>query len=67
MDFDPELTRTFDGEDFFGDVFFIVPSCSLVFGFLFADKYLIEKFNASFSVVVVVGDDDDRKSFVVIC
>jgi len=50
------------GEVFFGAVFFITPSCSFTVGFLLAERYLIEKFNASFSVV-----GDDRKSFVEIC
>lgn len=34
----------------------------MIFAFLLADKYLIEKFKASFSLV-----GDDNKSFVVIC
>ncbi len=62
VDFEPELIRPLLGEVFFGAVFFITPSCSFTVGFLFAERYLIEKFNASFSVV-----GDDRKSFVEIC
>lgn len=61
FDFDPELRRTLVGEDFLG-VFLTVPSFSLTFGFLYADKCLIEKFNASCSI-----GGDDGKSLVVIC
>ncbi len=61
FDFDSELRRTLVGEDFLG-VFLTVPSFSLTFGFLYADKCLIEKFNASCSI-----GGDDGKSLVVIC
>ncbi len=63
MDFDPELRCTLAGEGFLGVVFFIVSSCSLRLGFLYDDKCLIEKFNASYSV----GGEEDEKSFIVIC